>query len=133
MAQGLAIWNARQLEKERRALSRSLESERQSFQISQAKLAVLRKFAGNRAAVSTPSLPEHRTAFYEALNEIMIAFSGSAEVVKALDDFRTTSDPKHKNDRLITLFKAMCRDVGVDLSAFNDTLFMSPFGPGAGA
>ena len=121
LAQGVAVWNARQL-----------ENKRQAFQIRQMKLDVLRQFAGNRAAATNEPLKEHESPFYEALNGIMVAFSDSPDVVAALDVFRQSRGTDAHGDNLTKLFKAMCADVGVDLSAFNDTLFLTPFKPGRG-
>lgn len=139
-AQLLAIWHTRRLEDERTALTQQLESERQhfghqleierqAFEIHRVKLEVLRKIAGNRSAIGDKPIIEHRARFFEGLNEVMVVFSDSAEVSKALIGFRATlgTNNANANDRMIDLFKAICRDVGIDPSAFNDSLFLGPF------
>jgi outer membrane lipoprotein SlyB len=49
----------------------------QKMEIKRTKLDVLRKIAGNRAAVTNQPLAEQRARFFEGLNEVMIVFSGS--------------------------------------------------------
>jgi hypothetical protein len=72
-AQLLSIWHGRRL-----------ETERQAFEIHRMKLDVLRKIAGSRAAVSDKPLSEHRSRFFEGLNEVMVVFSSSKDVSSAL-------------------------------------------------
>jgi hypothetical protein len=69
-------------------------------------------------------------AFFEGLNEVMIVFSDSKDVSKALIEYNAALNTPNANDRLITLFKAICRDVGIDPNAFNDSLFLRPFTDG---
>ena len=91
----------------------------------------MRKIAGNRiTAVSEKPSVEHRARFFEGLNEVMVVFSDSQEVSRALIQFKAALGTTNANDRLIDLFKAVCRDVGIDPSAFNDSLFLGPFFPG---
>jgi len=104
-AQFLSIWHARKL----------------------VKLDVLRKIAGNRAAVSDNPLLDQRARFFEGLNEVMIVFSDSSEVSKALIEYKAALGTSNHNDRLIDLFKAICQNVGINPSAFNDSLFLQPF------
>ena len=129
----LSIWNARRLENDRQDLTREVERQRQAFEIDRTKLAVLRKIAGNRAAVTDRPVLEQQTSFFEGLNEVMVVFSGSSSVVAALNAFHDALGTVNQPDRLITLFKAMCEDVGIDLRAFNDSLFLRPFSPGTDA
>ena len=89
----------------------------------------MRKIAGNRAAVTDKPLLDHRSRFFEGLNEVMVVFSGSDEVSKALIEYKASLGTTNHNDRLIDLFKAVCRDVGIDPTAFNDSLFLGPFTP----
>jgi hypothetical protein len=128
-AQLLSIWYTRRLEDERQALIRQVETQRQAFEIDRTKLAVLRKIAGNRAALTDNPVLEQHAAFFEGLNEVMVVFSGSPFVVEALNRFYEALGSPNQHDRLINLFKAMCTDVGVDLKAFNDSLFLKPFQP----
>jgi hypothetical protein len=62
-AQLLSIWHVRKLEEERMALTRQLEMERQAFEIHRMKLDVLRKIAGNRAAVAGKPLERSPRTF----------------------------------------------------------------------
>lgn len=117
----------RKLEDERAALLRQLETERQTFALQRVKLDVLRKIAGNRAAVTDIPLDEQRPRFFEGLNEVMVVFSGSNDVSRALVSYKAAVGTPNHRDRLIDLFKAICRDVGIDPSAFNDSLFLQPF------
>lgn len=128
-AQLLSIWHMRKLEDERNALTRQLEAERQTFEIRRIKLDVLRKIAGNRAAVSDKAIVEQRARFFEGLNEVMVVFSDSNGVSGALIEYKAAIGTINHNDRLIDLFKTVCRDVGIDPSAFNDSLFLGPFAP----
>ena len=129
-AQILSIWHAQRLEKERQRLAQKLEKERQAFEIHRMKLDVLRKIGGARAGVTERPLLEHFPRFIEGLNEVMILFSDSNEVAKALIEYKAALNTPNQFDRLIQIFKAICRDVGIDPSAFNDSLFLQPFSPG---
>ena len=128
-AQILAIWQMRQLEGERTALTLKLEKERQAFEVHRTKLEALRKIAGSRAALTASPLSEHRSRFFEGLNEVMVIFSDSNTVSGALVAFKAALGTINANDCLVDLFKAMCRDVGTEPSAFNDSLFLQPFQP----
>jgi hypothetical protein len=138
LSQLLAIGHARKLEAERQSLDERLESarqdlvrqlqaERHSFEIGQLKLGVLRKFAGNRAALTRVGVDAQRIAFFEALNEIIVAFSNSVDVVAAVDALHDAINTLNQNDRLVKLFKAMCRDTGVDITNLSDERFLRPF------
>ena len=95
--------------------------------VRQTKLEVLRKIAGNRAAVTDQPMPEQRNSFLQGLNEVMVVFADSEEVSTALVQYKAAIGTPNHNDRLTYLFKAICRDVGIDISAFNDSLFLQPF------
>ncbi len=99
------------------------------MEIRRTKLEVLRKIAGNRAAVTNQPIPEQRARFFEGLNEVMIVFSDSPKVAQALTDYKAALNTPNHNDRMIALFKAICRDGGIDPAAFNDSLFLEPFSP----
>jgi hypothetical protein len=91
------------------------------------KIEVLRKIAGNRAAVSDDPVLEQLPRFLEGLNEVMIVFADSADVSTALVEYEGALNTANHNGRLTDLFKAICRDVGTDVNAFNDSLFLYPF------
>lgn len=100
-------------------------------EVQRAKLEVIRKVAGGRAAiVASAPFPQAMPTFLEGLNETMVVFSDSKEVVTALVRFKevaSSSDKSAGEDRLTDLFKAMLRDVGIDPASFNDSLFLTPF------
>ena len=72
----------------------------------------------------------HRVRFFEGLNEVMIVFSDSKEGLERAHEYKAALGSANHNDRLIDLFKAICRNVGIDPTAFNDSLFLGPFVPG---
>ena len=103
--------------------------QRESFEIRQMKLSALRKFTGNRAALSGTSYEAHQPDFYEALNEVIVAFSDSSVVVAAVEKLREARDLGRGDDELLRLFKLMCADLKIDLRDFDDSLFVRVFQP----
>ncbi len=76
--------------------------------------------------------------FSRALNEIFVVFHDSPKVLRALQDFHqviVSSQGQLANDKLISLLKAMCRDVGIDPASVNDSFYLQPFNvePGSAA
>jgi len=70
--------------------------------------------------------------FTQALNEAFVVFHNSAKVIKALSDFHTVISlrkSKIANDKLVSLFKAVCDEVGIVYDKFNDLYFLQPFNP----
>jgi len=83
--------------------------------------------------------------FTVVLNEVFVVFHDSQGVMKALSEFHTMmmkpKAPETKgtaaalcemalaNDKLVTLLKALCGDVGIQYKQFNDLFFLSPFNP----
>lgn len=68
--------------------------------------------------------------FSRALNEIYIVFHDSPAVPRVLQDFHQVTVARQRelaNDRLVTLLKDMCRDVGIDPASVNDSFYLQPF------
>lgn len=91
------------------------------FEARKVKFDTLKKFAANRYDLKGDE-------FTQAINEIFIVFNGSPKVMTSLSAFhRTTVRESATNDELAALFKAMCVDLGVDYSQFNESYFLQPF------
>lgn len=93
----------------------------------QAKIDALREFSANRYDL-------HSDAFSRALNQIVVVFNDSPEVMRALQKFHrdvTAGRQQATENSLIKLFKAMCDDAGVELEEFNDSFFLRPFNTSA--
>jgi hypothetical protein len=88
------------------------------------KMQTLKKFASNRYDIKGDK-------FTEALNEIIVVFNDSPKVMDELDKFHkevtSRSGTDIANDRLVRLYKTMCKVVGVNYSGFNDSFFLTPF------
>jgi len=68
--------------------------------------------------------------FTRALNEVFIIFHDSKPVINALAEFHnviTTRQTSLSNDKLVKLFKEICKNVNIDYAAFNDSFFLQPF------
>lgn len=68
--------------------------------------------------------------FTRALNEIVIVFHDSKDVLRALQGFHDVIVGGQKalaNDKLGSLLKAMCTDSGVDPAGVNDSFYLQPF------
>lgn len=66
--------------------------------------------------------------FEKALNQVFIAFCGCKEVIAAFEDFRDavmTSSTEITN-KLVTLLKAMAKDLHIEYQHANDDLFTKP-------
>ncbi|MCY4613459.1 MAG: hypothetical protein OXB94_07560 [Nitrospira sp.] len=77
------------------------------------KMETARKMFGNRHDISSPK-------FQESLNEIMIVFSDSQEIIEAVENSltiaATSPDARPKgaaDEALIKLMKAVCRNIGI--------------------
>jgi hypothetical protein len=70
------------------------------------KLEVVRKIVGDRAAVSTNPIAESRPEFFQGLNEAMIVFADSREVIQALEQYLDN----RSIELLIRTVKLMCSD-----------------------
>ncbi|MBU1259694.1 MAG: hypothetical protein KJ757_02970 [Planctomycetes bacterium] len=68
--------------------------------------------------------------FTQALNEAFIVFSDNAIIVKAIEELHVTATSPGKPDienKLLTLLKAVCKDVNCLPDNINDTYFLKVF------
>jgi len=70
--------------------------------------------------------------FLEALNQAFVAFYDSKEVVTALKAFHedilsTNRSNDVSNQRLLDLFKAMCKHLSIKPEPLTDNFFLTPF------
>ncbi|ELI5413176.1 TPA: DUF6680 family protein [Vibrio parahaemolyticus] len=91
------------------------------------KLDTARRLIGNRFNISSPE-------FQQAMNEIFIVFADSKKVIAAMDDFWQVVQtpisqraPQLADDKLITLLKAVCKDVGIAHKDLNDAYYLRFF------
>jgi hypothetical protein len=71
-------------------------------------------------------------AFQEALNEVMLVFADSRDVLRALDDlFTTIQSQQHGggigDDKLVRLMKAICQDLGITYKELPEAYFLRSF------
>jgi len=89
----------------------------------QAKINTLKQFVGYRYDLKG----EH---FTKALNEIFVVFQDSQLVLDRLSEFHEIIVSGQKiiaNDKLVVLFKEMCKDLDIDPSKFSESLFLKAF------
>ena len=60
--------------------------------------------------------------FIIAANQVFVAFNDSEHVIKAFERYRQNTTA----DNLVTLFKEMAKDLGINYSFANDDLFSMP-------
>lgn len=89
------------------------------------KLEVLAEFTGNRFDITGEK-------FTQALNKAFVIFSNSEEVLRAIKSFHDFIRQSNRTDdlanqKLLELFKAMCRDIGMNITLVNDDYFLMPF------
>ena len=88
------------------------------------KLELLKQLLGNGNNASGEK-------FVEALNSIFVVFHGSVKVEMALkayhDNLLGSSTSDLTNQKLLDLFKAMCKDLNIDTKVLSDTYFLKPF------
>lgn len=89
-----------------------------------AKLQVLEQLLGNRYYLEGEK-------FTEALNKIFVIFYDSPDVINALKAFFETTIGRPTNEianqKLLDLFKAMCKNVSIDPKPLTDNFFLQPF------
>jgi len=67
-------------------------------------------------------------AFSQSLNEIFIVFKNTKPVMEALaQHHNAVTTGKNSEDELVKLFKAMCKDLRLDIDDFNDSFFLKPY------
>ncbi|MEW6289932.1 MAG: DUF6680 family protein [Thermodesulfobacteriota bacterium] len=76
----------------------------------------------------------HGPGFHEAMNEIMIVFSGNQKVINLIEDlFKTIETPrqarpdKAADEALIKLMKAICKDIGIEYKTLPDSYYLNFF------
>jgi hypothetical protein len=94
-------------------------------EIKQEKLRLIKQLLGNRHDL-------RGERFTEALNTVAIVFCDSTKVKKALEEFfevTTTvgASGTLRDQKLQTLFKAMCKNAGVDLEPLSDNFLLTAF------
>ncbi len=83
------------------------------------KINTLKQFVGYRYDLKG----EH---FTKALNEIFIVFQDSESVLSKLNEFHeviVSSQRELADDKLIILFKEMCKDLSIDPNKYSESLF----------
>lgn len=91
----------------------------------QMKIDTLKKIAGHRYNVSSKG-------FTTALNEIFVIFQDSEPVLRKLREFHDTvilGEKKLIDDKLISLFEEMCKDLKIDANKYERSLFTKVFNP----
>ena len=95
------------------------------YEIYRAKLETLKNLVGYRNDVKGAE-------FSKALNEILIVFQDSKEVLEMLENFREKLISNQDNNDLVNsyllkLVKTMCKNLKVDISKVNDDNFLQAF------
>jgi len=97
----------------------------QRNEIRRAKLQVLQQLLGNRNDIKGQP-------FTEAINQIIVVFHDSRDVLVALKAFFEVIVSDQKNEtltdkRLLDLFKAICKNLGISIEPLNDDFFLHAF------
>jgi len=88
-----------------------------------AKIETLKSFCGYRYNLKGDD-------FSKTLNEIFIVFQDSKDVLEELNQFHGVIISRQTdlaNDKLISLFKAMCRDLKINPNKYNESFFLKAF------
>lgn len=97
------------------------------------KFEVLRKIVGTRFALTQNTTNEAKVAFFSALNEVVILFYDNPHVITALHNMhKELNVPNRLHDNLVSLFKAICKDLNISDAGLNDEFFLRPFTPTSG-
>jgi hypothetical protein len=97
------------------------------------KFEVLKKIVGYRFALTQNTTNEAKVAFFSALNVVVILYHDTPKVITALHNLhRELNIPNRLDDNLVSLFKAMCKDLNIKDAGLNDEFFLRPFTPTAG-
>lgn len=97
----------------------------QRNEIRRTKLRVLQQLLGNRYAIRGDK-------FTEALNQVFVVFYDCHDVLVALKAFFEVIVAPQKNEplvdqRLLDLFKAMCKELKINPEPLTDNFFLSAF------
>lgn len=91
------------------------------------KIETARKMFGSKHDITSP-------AFNEAMNEVMIVFSDSDEVISAMDELWQTLStpissraPSAADEKLVKLMKCMCREIGIEYKKLPDAYYLRYF------
>jgi hypothetical protein len=84
------------------------------------KVDTLKRLSANRFDVTGDE-------FSRAINEIYVVFQDSPTVLEALRDYHRSLRQPDSLDYLVRLFKAMSRDVKINVDSFDDSFFLTPF------
>ena len=85
------------------------------------RMDTFKRFFGNRYDLNGD-------AFSQAINEIFVVFKNSKPVMEALSQHhKAVTSGKSSEDELVKLFKAMCRELELDATDFNDSFFLRPY------
>jgi hypothetical protein len=89
------------------------------------KVELIKQLFGNRYNLNGDK-------FSEALNNIMIIFNDSSDVLEKLKSFHNIVSSNNKtnetvNSALIDLFKALLKNVRIDFKGLNDTFILKAF------
>lgn len=88
-----------------------------------AKIEILKSFCGYRYNLKGDD-------FSKTLNEIFIVFQDSKDVLEKLNQFHEVIVSRQAdlaNDKLISLFRAMCRDLKINPNKYNESFFLKAF------
>ena len=96
------------------------------FNVLMIKRDVLRRFVGNRYAL-TESLKGHAGEPFIALNEIFVVYAKDQQVIAALKKMH--EEPGRLSDNIVTLTKAMALAAKVPINDLNDEFITRPFTP----
>ena len=96
-------------------------------EIRRVKLRVLQQLMGNRYDVNG-------IAFLEAMNQVAVVFHDSNEVITALrsvheDVMNPNRNAELSRQRLLALFKAMFKHLGIETELLTDNFFLTAFIP----
>jgi hypothetical protein len=87
------------------------------------KIETLKNFVGYRYHLKGDN-------FIKTLNEIFIVFQDSKDVLEKLNQFHEVIVSRQTdlaNDKLISLFKAMCRDLKINPNKYSESFFIKAF------
>jgi hypothetical protein len=105
----------------------------QRNEIRRAKLLVLQQLLGKRHCL-LPDVTDRgiEQKFTEALNQVFVVFHDCREITSALKEFHEAvmNPAQHNtnllNQKLLDLFKAMCKHLNIDTAPLNDNFFLMP-------
>ena len=99
-------------------------------QIKQQKIRLVEEIFGYRYQLVYSN--DNRSEFLQAINRVPIIFHKNEKVVEAYNNFYESACSNNvvgnvKNDKLITLIKAMCKDAQIQCDDWNDSMYERVF------